>query len=91
MVFASIVMGERTDNTMARSKRTQGQTMIYKTLNRKLEIVDYIFMVEFEIKDTTDASRPASYLVLHLKIDSEVRLKKNDERWYFDNQNLVQN
>ena len=37
-------------------------------------------MVEFEIKDTTDASRPASYLVLHLKIDSEVRLKKNYDK-----------
>ena len=32
-------------------------------------------MVWREIKDTTDAARPASYLVLHLEIDSEVRLK----------------
>jgi hypothetical protein len=38
-------------------------------------LVDHIFTVELEIKDTTDATRPASYLILHLKIDSEVRLK----------------
>ena len=39
-------------------------------------VVDHIFSVELEIKDTTDATRPASYLVLHLEIDSEVRLKQ---------------
>jgi hypothetical protein len=32
-------------------------------------------MLLLEIKDTTDATRPASYLVLHLEIDSEVWLK----------------
>jgi hypothetical protein len=34
-------------------------------------------MLLLEIKDTTDATRPASYLVLHLEIDSEVWLKTN--------------
>jgi hypothetical protein len=38
-------------------------------------VVDHIFSVELEIKDTTDATRLASYLLLYLEIDSEVRLK----------------
>ena len=38
-------------------------------------VVDHIFTVELEIKDTTDATRPVSYLVPHFEIDSEVRLK----------------
>jgi hypothetical protein len=58
---------------MARSKRTQGQTMIYKTLNRIL--LYYVIFKQIkksknailEIKDTTDATRPASYFVLHLE------------------------
>ena len=41
----------------------------------KLFFVDRNFTVELEIKDTTDATRPASYLVFYLEIDSEVRLK----------------
>jgi len=28
----------QTDNAMTKRKRTQGQTMLYKTINRKLEI-----------------------------------------------------
>jgi hypothetical protein len=31
----------RTDNTMAKRKRTKGQTTIYKTLHRKLKIEQY--------------------------------------------------
>jgi len=38
-------------------------------------VVDRNFAVELEIKDTTDATRPASYLVIQPEIDSEVRLK----------------
>ena len=37
--------------------------------------VDRIYPVELEIKDTTDTDRFASYLDLHLEIDSEGRLK----------------
>ena len=39
-------------------------------------------MFELEIKDTTDTDRSASYLDLHLEIDSEGRLrtKLNDKR-----------
>ena len=35
---AESVNRRRTDNTMAKRKRTQGQTMIYKALHRKLKI-----------------------------------------------------
>jgi hypothetical protein len=34
----SEVENQRTDNTMAKRQRTEGQTMIYKTLHRKLKI-----------------------------------------------------
>ena len=34
-----------------------------------------LYPIELEIKDTTDTDRSASYLDLHLKIDSEVRLR----------------
>jgi hypothetical protein len=33
------------------------------------------YPIELEIKDTTDTDRSASYLDLHLEIDSEVRLR----------------
>ena len=34
-----------------------------------------ISLIDVEIKDTTDAAMSASYLVLHLDIDSEGRLR----------------
>ena len=37
--------------------------------------VDRIYPTELEIKDTTDTARAASYLDLHLDIDSEWRLR----------------
>jgi hypothetical protein len=33
--------------------------------------VDHIYPIELKIKDTTDTNRSASYLDLHLEIDSE--------------------
>jgi hypothetical protein len=33
------------------------------------DFVDRIYPIEFEIKDTTDTDRSASYLDLHLEID----------------------
>ena len=39
------------------------------------DFVDHIYPIELEIKDTTDTDRSASYLDLHLKIDSEGRLR----------------
>jgi hypothetical protein len=39
------------------------------------EFVDRIYPIELEIKDTADTDRSASYLDLHLKIDSEGRLR----------------
>ena len=45
------------------------------------DFVDRIYPIEFEIKDTTDTDGSASYLDLHLEIDSEWRLrtKLNDK------------
>ena len=34
------------------------------------DFVDRIYLIELEIKDTTDTDRSASYLDLHLEIDS---------------------
>ena len=44
--------------------------------------VERIYPIEPEIKDTTDTDRPASYLDIHLEMDSEGRLrtKLNDKR-----------
>jgi hypothetical protein len=39
------------------------------------EFIDRIYPIELEIKDTTDTDRSASYLDLHLEIDSERRLR----------------
>ena len=39
------------------------------------DFVDRIYPIELEIKDTTDTDRSASYLDLHLEIDSEWRLR----------------
>jgi len=39
------------------------------------DFVDRIYPIELEIKNTTDTDRSASYLDLHLEIDSEGRLR----------------
>jgi hypothetical protein len=39
------------------------------------DFVDRIYLIELEIKDTTDADRSASYLDIHLVIDSVGRLR----------------
>ena len=48
--------------------------------------VDRIYPIEPEIKDTTDADRSASYLDLHLEINSDGRLRTKlyDKRDDFD-------
>ena len=38
------------------------------------DFVDFISPIELEIKDTTDTDRSASYLDLHIEIDSEGRV-----------------
>ena len=39
------------------------------------DFVDRIYLIELEIKDTTDTDRYVSYLDLHLEIDNEGRLR----------------
>ena len=41
------------------------------------DLVDRIYPIELEIKDTTDTSRSDSHLDPHPEIDSQVRLKMN--------------
>ena len=43
------------------------------------DFVDRIYPIELEIKDTTDTDRSASYVDLHLEIDSEGRLTTTKE------------
>ena len=49
------------------------------------EFVDRIYLIELEIKDTTDTDKPASYRDLHFEIDNEgwLRTKLYDKRDYF--------
>jgi hypothetical protein len=47
------------------------------SLNTFDEIVDRIYPIEFEIKDTTDTDMSASYLDLLPAIDSDCRLRLN--------------
>ena len=50
--------------------------------SRFIDFVDRIYPIKLEIKDTTDTDRHASYLDLHLEIDSEgwLRTKLYDKR-----------
>jgi hypothetical protein len=41
------------------------------------DFVDRVYPIELKIKDTTYIDRSASYLGLHLQIDSEERLRTN--------------
>jgi hypothetical protein len=47
---------------------------------------DFVERIDLEIKDTTDTDRSASYLDLHLTMDSEERLRTKlyDNRQYFN-------
>jgi hypothetical protein len=39
------------------------------------DFADRIYLIELEIKDPTDTDKSASYLDLHLEIDSKGRLR----------------
>ena len=43
--------------------------------SRFVDFADRIYPIQLEIKDTIDTDRSASYLDLHLEIDSEGRLR----------------
>ena len=47
------------------------------------DFVDPIYPIELEIKDTTDTDRSASYLDIHLRIDSEVAVKNKRDHFNF--------
>jgi hypothetical protein len=57
------------------------------------DFVDRIYPIESEIKDTTDTAMSASYLDLHLEIDSEclLRTKLHDKRNYCTHTKLTNN
>ena len=49
------------------------------------DFVNRIYPIDLEIKDTTDIDRSGSYFDLHLKIDSEGRLRTKllrQKRWF---------
>ena len=50
------------------------------------DFADRIYPIELDIKDTTDTDRCASYLDIHLEIDSDgwLRTKLYDKRDYFN-------
>ena len=50
------------------------------------DFVDRINPIELKIKDTTDTARSASYIDLHLEIDSKGRLRRKlyDKRYDFN-------
>ena len=55
-------------------------------ISRFGDFLDRIYPIELEIKNTTDTDTSASYLDLHLEIDSEGRLRTKlyDKRHYFN-------
>ena len=59
---------------------------MYYTSNFKIPSLNnsrfgnFVDLIELEIKDTTGTDRSASFLDLHLKIDSEGRLNSGSER-----------
>jgi len=57
-------------------------TLRYINNSRFGDFVDHIYPIELEIKDITDTDRYASYLDLHLEIDSQgqLRTKLYDKR-----------
>jgi len=50
------------------------------------DFVDRLYSIKFEIKDVTDTARSASYLDIHLEINSDGRLKTKlyDQRYNFN-------
>ena len=59
-------------------------------LNTFCEFVIHIYSIELEIKDTTDPTRSATYLELHVEIDNEGWLRTklyNKKRWFQVSQN----
>jgi hypothetical protein len=55
------------------------------------DFVDRIYPIELEIKDATDTDRSASYLDLHLEIDSERRSRTTfyDKRDDFNDMQIL--
>ena len=47
------------------------------------DFVDCIYPIELEIKDTTDTDMSASYLDIHLRIDSEAAVKNKRDHFNF--------
>jgi hypothetical protein len=67
-----------------KTKRSYSRSINFRSLNNSRfgDFADRIYPIELEIKDTTDTDTSASYLDLHLEIDSErwLRTKLYDKR-----------
>jgi len=69
---------KKNEKKLARSYNFTFRNIDYVlSLNNSMfgDFVDRIYPIELEIKDTTDTDRFASYLDLHLEIDSDGRLR----------------
>ena len=84
---ANFIQGllQKNEKKLARSinfKFRNIDDVLLLTNSRFGDFVDRIYPIELEIKDTTNTGRSASYLDLHLEIDSEgwLRTKLSDKR-----------
>jgi hypothetical protein len=63
---------ERTGKCLRQVEHIRGQLWYRYSIT-----VNQVVVVELEIKDTTDTDTSASYIDLHIEIDSEGRLRTN--------------
>jgi hypothetical protein len=73
--FIQVVL-KKNEKKLARSLNFTFRYIDVLSLNNSRfgDFVDRIYPIKLEIKDITDTDRSASYLDLHLEIDSEGRL-----------------
>jgi hypothetical protein len=76
-----VLWGDLQEKRKKKIARSFNFTVLYiddvLSLNNSMfgDFVDRIYSIELEIKDTTDTDRSASYIDLHLEIDSEGQLR----------------
>jgi len=69
-----VMFGERVFQQLVGIPMGTNCAPLYRYNSKFGDFVDSIYQMELEIKDTKDTASSASYLDLHLEIDSECRL-----------------
>jgi hypothetical protein len=70
-----VMFGERVFQQIVGIPKGTNCAPLYRWYNSKfVDFVDRIYPIELEIKDTKDTASSASYLDLHIEINSECRL-----------------